>query len=143
MKFRTQTYPTRASVFAAALGLPVTLLLALFLPDLWLVGAAWVAAVLGLMALDALLSTPIKRMEPQVDAPGSGYVGHDYDVRVTTEFGAGVPPRAPEQRLSVNDRLTVSPTLARAGVGEGGMLSLFNLRTDLRGTAELERIWTR
>ena len=45
MKFRTQTYPTRAAVFAAALGLPVTLLLALFLPDLWLIGAGWVAAV--------------------------------------------------------------------------------------------------
>jgi len=143
MKFRTQTYPTRAAVFAAALGLPITLLLALFLPDLWLVGAAWVAAVLGLMTLDALLSTSIKRMKPDVDAPGSGYVGHDYDVKVTTEYGPGVPPRTPEQRLSVNDRLTVSPVLARAGAGEGGMLSLFNLRTDLRGTAVLERIWTR
>ena len=143
MKFRTQTYPTRAAVFAAALGLPVTLLLALFLPALWLIGAGWVAALLGLMALDAFLSTSIKRMEPQIDAPGSGYVGRDYDVRITTEFGSGVPPRSPEQRLSVNDRLTVKPTLARAGVGDGGMLSLFSLRTDLRGTAELERLWTR
>ena len=143
MKFRSQTYPTRAAVFAAALGLPVTLLLALFLPGLWLIGAAWVAAVLGLMALDVLLSTAIKRMEPQVDAPGSGYVGHNYDARVTTEFGPGIPPRAPEQRLTVNDRLSVTPTRARAGISDGGMLSLFSLRTELRGTAELERIWTR
>ena len=143
MKFRTQTYPTRAAVFVAALGLPVTLLLALFLPALWLIGAAWVAGLLGLMALDVLLSTSIKNMEPHVDAPGSGYIGHDYDVRVTTEFGPGIPPRSPEQRLSVNDRLSVTPTTAHAGVGDGGMLSLFGLRTDLRGTAELERIWTR
>lgn len=143
MKFRSQTYPTRAAVFAVALGLPVTLLLALFLPGLWLIGAAWVAAVLGLMALDVLLSTAIKRMEPQVDAPGSGYVGHNYDARVTTEFGPGIPPRAPEQRLTVNDRLSVTPTRARAGISDGGMLSLFSLRTELRGMAELERIWTR
>jgi len=143
MKFRTQTYPTRAAVFAAALGLPVTLLLALFLPDLWLVGAGWVAAIFGLMSLDVLLSTSIKRMEPDIEAPGSGFVGHDYDVRVTTEFGPGVPPRSPEQRLSVNDRLTVSPVIAHAGVGDGGMLSLFGLRTDLRGMAVLERLWTR
>ena len=143
MTFRTQTYPTRAAVFAAALGLPVTLLLAVFLPNLWLVGAGWVAAILGLMALDIGLSASIKRMDPNIDAPGSGYVGHDYDVRVTTEFGPGVPPRAPEQRLSVNDRLTVSPVFARAGVGDGGMLSLFGLRTELRGTAVLERLWTR
>ncbi len=143
MKFRSQTYPTRAAVFAVALGLPVTLLLALFLPGLWLIGAAWVAAGLGLMALDVLLSTAIKRMEPQVDAPGSGYVGHNYDARVTTEFGPGIPPRAPEQRLTVNDRLSVTPTRARAGISDGGMLSLFSLRTELRGTAELERIWTR
>ena len=95
------------------------------------------------MALDVLLSTSIKRMKPELDAPGSGYIGHDYVVRVTTEFGPGVPPRAPEQRLSVNDRLTVSPVIARAGVGDGGMLSLFGLRTDLRGMAVLERLWTR
>ncbi len=143
MKFRTQTYPTRTAVFAAALGLPVTLLLALFLPDLWLIGAGWVAAILGLMALDVLLSTSIKRMEPILESPGSGYIGHDYDVRVTTEFGPGVAPRSPEQRLSVNDRLTVNPVIARAGVGDGGMLSLFGLRTDLRGMAVLERLWTR
>ncbi len=143
MKFRTQTYPTRAAVFGAALGLPVTLMLALFLPALWLIGAAWVAAILGLMALDILLSTSIKRMEPDLESPGSGYVGHDYDVRVTTSFGPGIPPRSPELKLSVNDRLSVSPPLARAGQGEGGMLALFSIRTDLRGTAELERLWTR
>ena len=143
MKFRTQTYPTRAAVFAAALGLPATLLLAIFLPDLWLIGAGWIAAVLGLILLDALLSTSIQRMEPHLEAPSSGYVGHDYDIRVTTEFGPGIPPRAPEQRLSVNDRITVSPALARAGVGDGGMLSLFGMRTDLRGTAILARLWTR
>lgn len=143
MKFRTQTYPTRAAVFAAAIGLPVTLMLALFLPDLWLVGAGWVAAILGLMALDALLSTSINRMEPDITSPGSAYVGRNYDVRITTEYGPGVPPRAPEQRLSVNDRVTVSPDIAKAGQGDGGMLSLFDLRTERRGTAELERLWTR
>jgi uncharacterized protein (DUF58 family) len=141
--FRTQTYPTRAAVFAAALGLPVTLLLALFLPSLWLIGAAWVAGLLGLMALDILLSTSIKRMAPDLESPGSGYVGHNYDVRITTAFGPGVPPRSPEQRLSVNDRLTVTPSTAQAGQGEGGMLALFSIRTELRGTAELERLWTR
>jgi len=143
MKFRTQTYPTRAAVFAAALGLPVTLLLALFVPDLWLIGAAWVAAILGLMGLDVLLSASIKRMEPDIDAPSSGYIGKDYDLRVTTEFGTGIQPRSPEQRLSANDRLTIQPIIAQAGVGDGGMLSLFSLRTELRGMAVLERIWTR
>ncbi len=127
----------------AALGLPVTLLLALFLPALWLIGAAWVAAVLGLVGLDILLSASIKRMEPNLDSPGSGYVGHDYDVRVTTEYGPGIPPRSPELRLSVNDRLSVTPSPAHAGQGDGGMLALFSIRTDLRGTAELERLWTR
>ena len=118
-------------------------MLAMFLPSLWLIGAAWVAAIMGLIMLDTALSTSLKRMEPNIDAPGSGYVGHDYDIRVTTEFGPGIPPRMPEQRLSVNDRISISPTQARAGVGDGGMLSLFGMRTDLRGTAVLERIWTR
>jgi len=127
----------------AALGLPATLILALVVPDLWVLGAGWVAAILGLVALDALLATSVPRMEPSIDAPGSGYVGHDYDVRITTEFAAGVPPRKPELRLTANDRLSVSPSTAQAGLGDGGMLALFNIRTELRGTAELERLWTR
>jgi uncharacterized protein (DUF58 family) len=108
-----------------------------------MIGAGWIATVLGLMLLDALLSTSVGRMEPQLDVAGSAYVGHDYDIRVTTEFGPGVPPRTPEQRLSVNDRITISPVIARAGVGDGGMLSLFGMRTELRGTAILRRLWTR
>lgn len=143
MKFRTQTYPTRLAVFIAAFGLPVTLILAIAVPDLWVLGAGWIAAILGLMGLDALLSTSIARMMPDIDAPKSGYVGHNYDVRVTTEFGPGVPPRSTELRLSVNDRLSVSPATAQAGMGEGGLLALFDIRTERRGTAELERLWTR
>ena len=127
----------------AALGLPVTLVMAIVVPDLWVLGAGWVAAILGLIVLDAVLSTSIARMEPQIESPGSGYVGHDYDVRITTEFGPGVPPRKAALRLTTNDRLTVKPDTAKAGIGQGGMLGLFNIRTELRGTAELERLWTR
>ena len=143
MKFRTQTYPTVRAVLLAALGLPITLIMAIIVPSFWILGAGWVAAILGLVVLDVLLSASIKRMEPDLKAPKSALIGHDYDVRVNAHFGAGVPPRKTELRLTTNDRLSVSPMIAKAGQGEGGFIALFNIRTELRGTAELNRLWTR
>ena len=143
MKFRTQTYPTVRAVLLAALGLPITLIMAIIVPSFWVLGAGWVAAILGLVVLDVLLSASVKRMEPDLEAPKSALIGHDYDVRVTAHFGAGVPPRKTELRLTTNDRLSVSPIIAKAGHGEGGFLALINIRTELRGTAELNRLWTR
>jgi len=121
----------------------MTLIMAIIIPDFWVLGAGWVAAILGLIALDSLLSTSVKRMEPDLDFPRSAFVGHNYDVRVVARFGPGIPPRKTELRLTTNDRLTVSPNIARAGLGDGGLLALFNIRTELRGTAELKRVWTR
>ena len=143
MKLRTQTYPTVRAVLLAALGLPITLIMAIIVPSFWVLGAGWVAAILGLVVLDVLLSASVKRMEPDLEAPKSTLIGHDYDVRVTAHFGAGVPPRKTELRLTTNDRLSVSPMIAKAGQGEGGFIALFNIRTELRGTAELNRLWTR
>ena len=45
--------------------------------------------------------------------------------------------------MTTNELLTVTPITAKAGLGDGGQLALFNIRTDRRGTAELERLWTR
>ena len=143
MKLRTQTYPTVRAVLLAALGLPITLIMAIIIPNFWVLGAGWVAAILGLVVLDVLLSASVKRMEPDLEAPKSTLIGHDYDVRVNAHFGAGVPPRKTELRLTTNDRLSVSPMIAKAGQGEGGFIALFNIRTELRGTAELNRLWTR
>ena len=143
MKLRTQTYPTVRAVLLAALGLPITLIMAIIVPSFWVLGAGWVAAILGLVVLDVLLSASVKRMEPDLEAPKSTLIGHDYDVRVNAHFGAGVPPRKTELRLTTNDRLSVSPMIAKAGQGEGGFIALFNIRTELRGTAELNRLWTR
>ena len=143
MKFRTQTYPTVRAVLLAALGLPITLIMAIIVPSFWVLGAGWVAAILGLVVLDVLLSASVKRMEPDLEAPKSTLIGHDYDVRVNAHFGTGVPPRKTELRLTTNDRLSVSPMIAKAGQGEGGFIALFNIRTELRGTAELNRLWTR
>ena len=92
MKLRTQTYPTVRAVLLAALGLTITLIMAIIVPSFWVLGAGWVAAILGLVVLDVLLSASVKRMKPDLEAPKSALIGHDYDVRVTAHFGAGVPP---------------------------------------------------
>ena len=121
----------------------MTLLLAIFVPALWVLGAGWVAGLAGLIALDIILSTPPKSMTPVLEVDGAMGVGRDYAAKITVEYGAGVPPYRPELRLSTNERLECRPTTARAIGNEGGLLTLFNLRTVLRGTAEIERLWMR
>ncbi len=140
---KTQTYPTRRAVYAASFGLPVTLILALFMPALWVLGAGWIAGLAGLIALDALLATRVSKMSVSLDSPAAGYIGRSYDAKVTAEYGAGVPPRTPEMRLTVNDRLISRPLVAQAQPNEGGMIALFDLRAALRGTAAIERLWMR
>ena len=48
-------YPTRMAVLAAAIGVPVTLLVAMLFPATWYAGLGWPLAVLTLVVADAVL----------------------------------------------------------------------------------------
>ena len=48
-------YPTRMAVLAAAIGVPVTLLVAMLFPATWYAGLGWPLAVLTLVFADAVL----------------------------------------------------------------------------------------
>ena len=49
-------YPTARAAMLMAIGLPVTLIVAVLLPSLWTLGAAWTAGLMGLIILDAFLA---------------------------------------------------------------------------------------
>lgn len=126
-----------------AIGLPVTLIIAVFFPALWALGAAWIAGLAGLIILDIFLSTSRQHMEFDVQAPGSFYIGETEQVWFKYDYGSAAAPRAPEFRLSVNDRFSVDPTHFYGAAANGAVLAAFDLKTERRGEGEIERLWAR
>ena len=119
-----------------AAGLPVSLMLALLVPALWVVGAAWLAGVVGLLALDWLLSPRARLWLTEVDAPPAVDVGGSASVRLQAPAAA---PRL-EASLSATEELRTSPanlTLDEAGAGA------FSVAARRRGRAQLLRLWQR
>ena len=130
---RISAYPTRRAVWATAAGLPVSLLLALIAPGLWVVGVAWLAGMAGLMALDWLLSTRARTWFTEVRAPRTVDVGGRAQVRLEMP---GPPPRGFEASLSTSPQLVPRPRTV-----EGGQP--FMLEARRRGDAALKRLWQR
>ena len=136
-------YPTPRAAILMAIGLPVTLIFAVFFPALWALGAAWIAGLVGLIILDTFLSTPRKKMEFEVKAPGSFLIGDTEQIWFKYDYGQAPAPRSPECRLSVNDRFSVQPQHFYGQASNGAVLVAFDLKTERRGDGEIERLWTR
>lgn len=126
-----------------AIGLPVTLIFAVFLPFLWTLGAAWIAGLAGLIVLDVFLAVTRKKMQFEVEAPASFYIGETEQVWFKYDYGKSSPPRHPECRLSVNDRFSVEPQHFRGEAANGVLLAAFDIKSERRGVGEIERLWTR
>ena len=135
-------YPTRMAVLAAAIGVPVTLLVAMLFPATWYAGLGWPLAVLTLVLADALLGHA--RASVVLALPRSAPVG----VSLTVPIEIGIDARRPVSAAQVT--LAPDPLLAFAGAapldvaliaGRGtGTVALTPLR---RGTARLDTIWVR
>ncbi len=136
-------YPTPRAAILMAIGLPVTLVFALFFPALWSLGAAWIAGLACLIILDVFLSPPRDKMEFHVKTPGSFYIGETEQVWFRYDYGEANAPRAPQCRLSVNDRFSVEPRHFYGQAANGSILAAFDLKTERRGEGKIERLWTR
>ena len=132
---RITAYPTQRAVLLMALGPVVSLALALLLPRLWVVGAGWLAGVLGLMGLDWFASVRARVWNTAVAAPARVDVGGTAASRL--ELPDAAPPRL-QASLSATDELRVSPRIL--DVGSGGA---FVLAARRRGDARLLRLWQR
>ena len=140
---RFALYPTVRAVWLLALGLPVALLIAVFLPSIWAIGAAWAAAIVGLIILDTTLAVSSKYMRPELKTSPRQYIGsRQASVFELPDF-KGRLPREAEFKLTSNDRLDVSPETASLSASEGTPRIVFNLRANRRGEAVLNRLWSR
>lgn len=126
-----------------AIGLPITLILAMFLPALWALGAAWIAGITGLIFLDSFMATPKNAMVLDQQIPGSFFIGETEEVRFKHEFEAAYAPQNIEYRLTSGERFSVKPARFKGQANAGAVLAKFNVTARRRGEGRIERLWTR
>ena len=135
-------YPTRTSVFAAAAGAPVALLVAVALPGRWYVGLAWPVAILLLTAFDALAS--LRGGTARIAVPASASVGATVDATVTIVLDGARPPSHAEVAIAPGALLAVeNDGRLWVALSEGRGAALLPLTTVRRGTARIDQLWLR
>ncbi|HEY0053179.1 MAG TPA: hypothetical protein VGB49_07195, partial [Caulobacteraceae bacterium] len=127
-------YPARALVLLAVAGAPVAAVVGALAPSLWLVGPAWVAALSGLLLLDALMAGGPRRAEITVETPAAVSIGSRVSALVRVAFPRGRAPVEVELALAVDPRLGPDPR-ARVRVEGRVAEAPFELRPDRRGPA--------
>jgi uncharacterized protein (DUF58 family) len=136
-------YPTARAILLMALGAPLALGLALVAPRLWLLGPAWMALVVALLFLDALLAPGRRTMQLTLTGPGSLASGATWGAVFEAGFPRGVAPRAVEFAVDLNDRLEASPASGRARVQDRQAGLRFDLTALRRGEGMIHRVSAR
>ncbi len=127
-----------------AAGAPVALLLGVMLPQYWTVGLIWVLFVLGMMLLDALLSSPGGRLEASVTVPPHSSVGEAYPATISVGFPSRTQIRAARVAISVNPAIHPGyPVRADLPVEGGQGLVDIWLHPKRRGQARIGGLWVR
>lgn len=125
-------YPTSRGILLAAAGAPLTLGLVALSPGMWTLGLGWIAFVLGLLAVDAVLSPWPSALQLSADFPDRLYVGRADNVSIAIRFN-GRRADAVETRLEADARLDAAPMTA----------DRYRLWPKRRGLAALHRLWLR
>ena len=135
-------YPTRMAVLAAAIGVPVTLLVAMLFPATWYAGLGWPLAVLALVFADAVFGRA--RANVVLALPRSAAVGVPLtvpiEIRVEADRAVNVAQvtLAPDPLLGLADAAPGDVALV-----EGRGAATIALTPRRRGTARLGTIWVR
>jgi uncharacterized protein (DUF58 family) len=135
-------YPTRRVIGLAAVGAPLGLLVSLAAPQAWVAALGWLAMVLVLMLVDALLATSTRGLSLSLEAPGSLGVGRVGAAVVRADF-AGSAPSTIELAIGVNARLVADPVRQKAVVENGVARGPVRLTPARRGEGVFETLWAR
>ena len=135
-------YPTRSAILLAAAGAPIGLLVAALAPGLWVVGAAWVLLVAGLLVADAALAAPASAVELRVEPPGMIGVGREGAICLEARFDR-LAPREVEIAVGVDERLELPVDRQTLRLTDGAAQGAFPLRARRRGVGRLSGVWAR
>jgi uncharacterized protein (DUF58 family) len=131
------------AILIAGLGLPLSLACSVLSPGLWVLGPAWVALVLALSLVDAVLGAPLHRVGVQVRTASTLAVTTEGALEAEVAFEQGAGPASAELALEAGERLTPAPARRLAKLDAGAARARFRLIPNRRGEAPLRRLWVR
>jgi uncharacterized protein (DUF58 family) len=135
-------YPTARMIAVALLGVPLALLAAMFAPQLWLVGGAWMAIAIGLFLLDTMIAADPSKLSFAAKIPGVIGVARPETASVRLAFG-GTPPAAIEFAVDTGKLLAAVPARQSKAIESGAAQLDFMLNPLRRGESLVETLWTR
>jgi uncharacterized protein (DUF58 family) len=135
-------YPTRRAIVLTALGAPAALVVGLVAPGGWVAAEGWLALILGLTLLDAVIGPARQDVAIDVEPPLAIGMGAHGEVILRARFSRLAPARA-WVAIETDARLSAEPdrqALRFAGpVGEATL----RLRPRRRGIARITGLWLR
>lgn len=123
-------YPTQRAVWLVAAAAPVALAVGIVAPGAWVAALGWVALMLVLVVVDALLAPPLGSARLSIATPAAIHVGETFDLAPRLEQDTRVLPAA--------FAAEISGPLER----EGPRTST-RFRAVRRGRAEVQALWAR
>lgn len=111
--------PTPRAIALAAIGAPIALVAGLVRPEYWFVAVLWLALVLALIALDAVIAAPLGRVPVSLATPQAAGVGDGFRLGLAV---AGSGARQPAVALSVDSLLAANGRIDAPLVADDGQL---------------------
>lgn len=111
--------PTPRAIALAAIGAPMALVAGVARPDYWFVAVLWLAVMLALIALDAMIAAPLDRAAVELAAPQAVGVGDRFALDLTV---AGGRAHKPAIALSVDPLLAAKGRIDAPLASNGGQL---------------------
>lgn len=134
-------YPTRMAVLAAAIGVPVTLVVAMLLPATWYAGLGWSLAVLALVFVDAVLGRA--KAGVVLALPRSAAVGVPLTVPIEVRIDARRAVTAVQVALAPDPLMAFGAAPLTVMLVEGRGQGSIAMTPRRRGTARLGTAWVR
>jgi uncharacterized protein (DUF58 family) len=135
--------PTLRAIFLMLAGLPMMVVIALTRPELWIISAGWIAAVVSLVAVDTLLAASVRHYSAKVTLPPLLYVGSEDPAEIELTFSEGPLPERIEIQLETNSFLPALPPQGLRGWDGRVRPHTIQLLPSRRGMAEVIRLWSR
>lgn len=135
--------PTLRAIFLMLAGLPLMVVIALTRPELWIISAGWIAAIVSLVAVDTLLAASVRHYSAKVTLPPLLYVGSEDPAELELTFTEGPLPERIEIQLETNSFLPALPPQGLRGWDGRVRPHTIQLVPSRRGMAEVIRLWSR
>ena len=126
----------------AAAAAPVALIVGAIAPGYWVIAGAWLAFLLGLILIDALLGPSRAAVSLGVEAPAVLGVARRGSATLRAAFD-GAAPREGQLAIETNARLGVQPAQATAVFVDGAVAVSAELTPLRRGEGEVSALWLR